>query len=650
MDTAVHFHFGWIDWSVVALYLVFTTWVGHALRGKQGTIRDFFLGGRTLPWQAVTGSIIATEISALTFIGVPGTVFAIEGDFTYLLWGLGSVIARFAVGYWLVPIYYQKEIYSPYDFMGARLGAAIKNLVTSLFSLGAILGQSVRVLVTAIVLKVVTGMPIELCIVVIGIFAVVWTLMGGMRTVIWTDVVQFFLFIGGGLLALIWLICSVSGGWGQIAEANQEAEYYQFEWKGGNPDRQPGYLVTQPDGGEPLRTIAIEKSADGKPAVIGLPSVVDGQVVVLIPTQVLNSDQLMDFEWKGGDLKEGEVWPEQVVLRRHSETKEPLLLGVPEFNSEGEFQVRTVESSIPAKLRTENKMQVWEARFWNSETKSYLSFTIWIALLAMPFQNFAAFGTDQLMAQRIFCCKNEKDARKAIVWSSISLLITLLMLMVSAGLYTWYQNQAISPSEFSSFVEDQNNVFPVWIVTVLPAGLAGLLIAGAFAAAISSLDSILAALSQTTLSAALGRDRFEQESGSRRMVWYSRIAVIVWGIILVIVGILLNVVYQMGEKDLINFAFGMVAYTYGPILGILLLAIFRVPRSTLGIFIGATISVALVAFLRPDIYKLLTAFGIENSGSPVKFPYPWFFPLNAGITFFCGWIFGVLKKRPAAAD
>ncbi|MEM7011112.1 MAG: hypothetical protein AAF585_06470 [Verrucomicrobiota bacterium] len=575
----MHHFFSWIDWGVVLLYLAFTTLVGHALRGKQGTIRDFFLGGRTLPWQAVSGSIIATEISALTFIGVPGTVFAVSGDFTYLQWALGSVIARFAVGYWLVPLYYQREIYSPYDFMGERLGVIVKNLVTVLFSLGAILGQSVRVMVTALILKVVTGLEIELCIGIIGVFAIGWTLMGGMRTVIWTDVVQFFLFVGGGLLALIWLIAGVDGGWKAIDEGSRQAEIIEF--------------VTE-DGGDPqFQTIYQVQTESG--------------VQRTIP------------------LGEG--------------------IGVVEGEGENVRIIRGDGSEITAAIIHRNKMKLWELRFKDPKTQGYLIFTLWIALLAMPFQNFAAFGTDQLMAQRMFCCKNESDARKAIVWSSVSIFITILMLLVSAGLYVWYQQRPITESEFNLFIDDKNNVFPVWITKVLPVGLSGLLIAGAFAAAISSLDSILAALSQTTLSAVYGRERFEEESGSKRMVWISRAMVCGWGVALVGVAILLHVVYEMGEKNLIGFAFRMVAYTYGPMLGILLLAVLPVKRSTLGIIIGTVISVALAAYAMPDVYNLLTKLGGENSGSPVKIPFPWFFPLNAAITFLCGWGLGCIQKR-----
>ncbi len=579
----VHHFFTGLDWLVVFVYLAGTTWVGHTLRGKQGTIRDFFLGGRSLPWPAVTGSIIATEISALTFIGVPGTVFAVTGDFTYLQWGIGSIIARFAVGYWLVPLYYEKEIYSPYDFMGNRLGLAIKKLVTVLFSLGAILGQSVRVLVTAIILKVVTGVPIPTCILIIGLFAIGWTLMGGMRTVIWTDVVQFFLFVGGGLIALIWLIGGIEGGWGEISQENRQAQTIEFVWQ--------------------------EKTI--KETVY--------------------------------QVREGEEAVSMVAVERDAKTKKPTLTGVVIGGEKPQVQIGG--QTVAGTFKQRDKMKVWQLNARDAETGRYLSFTLWIALLAMPFQNFAAFGTDQLMAQRMFCCKNAGDARKAILWSSVSQLITILMLLVSAGLYAWYQQRAISPSEFGLFVEDENNVFPVWITKVLPAGLSGLLIAGAFAAAISSLDSILAALSQTTLSLIHGREKFEHEQGSAKMVWHSRIMVVSWGLALSLFAIVLNVIYQMGEKNLIDLAFRMVAYTYGPMLGILLLAILPVRSNTLGIILGSIVSVLFAALVLPDLYNLLKAMGFENAKSPFAgIPFPWFYPLNAAVTFFFGWIF--TKFRP----
>ena len=95
-----------VDWAVVFGYLLLTTWVGHLMRGKQANIKDFFLGGRSLPWTAVSGSIIATEISGVTFIGVPGTVMALQGDFTYLQWAIGSIVARIFVGLFFVGLFF----------------------------------------------------------------------------------------------------------------------------------------------------------------------------------------------------------------------------------------------------------------------------------------------------------------------------------------------------------------------------------------------------------------------------------------------------------------------------------------------------------------------------------------------------------------
>ncbi|TVP78532.1 MAG: hypothetical protein EA353_08090 [Puniceicoccaceae bacterium] len=513
---AIETSFTGLDWSVVIVYMILTTWIGHALSGRNATIREFFLGGRSLPWWAVSGSMIATEISALTFIGVPGGVFAMQGDWTYLQWGVGSVIARFAVAYWLVPLYFKEEIYSPYDYMGSRLGEGVKRLVTGLFSLGAILGQSVRVLVTALILETVTGLSTEACIIAIGVFAVLWTLLGGMRTVIWTDVIQFGVFIFGGLLAFGWLVGTL--GWETIWEINASAG---------------------PDGS-------------------------------------INKFKVFDFT------------------------------------------------------------PPWESPL--------LHYTFWVAVFAMPFQNFAAFGTDQLNAQRIFCCGSEKDAKKAVIWSSLSLITTLLMLAVGSGLFAWYAVQGLSPDEALRFAENPNFVFPVWITTVLPAGLTGLILAGAFAAAISSLDSVLAALSQTSLSALYGREKLEKEADGKVMVFRSRVAVILWAVLLSGVAVLLAGGYAESEnKNLIDLAFGMVAYTYGPLLGVLLAAILPGRRSVRGLYAGVVVSILIVAWVRPELGQLLTAVGFVGlaeilEGLRPGIAFPWFYPINAAITFLGGYL------------
>ena len=227
--TSISAKFTWIDWAIVVGYLAFTTYLGAKLAGRQATIRDFFLGGRKLPWYAVSGSIIATEISALTFIGVPFLVFKPEGNFTYLQLGVfGSFFARIIVGYVLVPVYYKREIYSPYDYMGNQLGGRVRSMTTVLFAFGGMLAQSARVYLTAEVLLVVmrdqlttlagnTGIPaLAWSIIIIGAVSVAWTLIGGITTVIWTDVILFLVFLLGAFVALGTIAVQLPGGWGEM--------------------------------------------------------------------------------------------------------------------------------------------------------------------------------------------------------------------------------------------------------------------------------------------------------------------------------------------------------------------------------------------------------------------------------------------------
>lgn len=512
---SIHGHFTLLDWGILFGYLILTTIVGHTLRGKQSTIKDFFLAGRSLPWPAVCASIIATEISALTFIGVPGMVFAAGGNFTYLQWAIGSIAARFIVGIFFVKVFYEREIFSPYDYMAGRLGPGVKALTTAMFTLGSILGQSVRVLVTALILKTVTPLDMTSSILVITVFAIGWTLMGGMTTVIWTDAMQFCLFLFSGCLALWWVLTSLNGGWSQYVEVGSEAGKFTLL-----------NLTTDPD----------------------------------------------------------------------------------------------------------------------------VQFTLWVGILAMPFQNLAAFGTDQLNAQRMFCCRNAGDARKAIMFSSLSQVITILMLMVGVGLFVWYQQHPPMPAEAASFKKDADNVFPVWITTVLPPGLTGLVLAGAFAAAISSLDSALAALSQTTLSLFYGnRDLSDVDHG--QMMFQSRVVVVLWGIALAGATLVLYVIKEVGHIDILSLAFGMVAYTYGPMLGIFLLALAGVPARIQGLWLGVTLSVLLTLLVRPDLYVILRSMELitEETMMAVRpeISFVWLYPVTCILTIACGALLNRIPKISA---
>jgi len=286
----------------------------------------------------------------------------------------------------------------------------------------------------------------------------------------------------------------------------------------------------------------------------------------------------------------------------------------------------------------------------NLTTDPAVGFTLWVAIIAVPFQNLSAFGVDQLNAQRMFCCRDAGDARKAMIASSAALLLTTLMLFVGTALYAYYEPMRAAGTEPAIFHEDGNFVYPVWIVTELPAGLRGLILAGIFAAAISSLDSILAALSQTTLS--LIRDRKKDDNhGDSQDLFLSRVLVLVWGILLAAFAVELDGL--RGKVNVVVLAFGMISYTTGPMLGMFLAALLTPRASAKGLSLGFALSFALVAYLRPDFYQILLNFdlitleqveplsGLEVMGEKLQITIntAWAWPVTVFLTWGCGLLF-----------
>lgn len=214
--------FTWIDWCVVAAFMLATTWIGHRLRGRGGDLDVFFLGGRNLPWWAVSISLIATQTSALTFIAVPAAIYREGGDFRYLQMIAGFILGNMIMAATLIRPYYQMKTASPYDYLEGRLGRPTAQLSRVMFLVAIVLSQSVRLLSTALILSVVTGMDMATAIAVIVAFAIIWTWMGGITTVIWTDVVQFVVLIAGALLVLFFALGYVPGGFPEVVRIADE--------------------------------------------------------------------------------------------------------------------------------------------------------------------------------------------------------------------------------------------------------------------------------------------------------------------------------------------------------------------------------------------------------------------------------------------
>jgi len=487
--------FTWIDWSVVAGYFIFTTWLATALAGKQSTMRDFFLGGRKLPWYAVSGSIIATETSALTFVIVPFIVFNTgpEGNLKYLQLGLfGSIFARIIVGYLLVPAYYEREIYSPYDYMGNRLGNGVRSMTTVLFAVGGMLSQSARVYLTAEVLLVVLNdqltwlsdhvglFPLGWAIVLIAIVAIVWTLIGGIATVIWTDVLLFLLFLAGAVIALFTVAANLDGGFREMIDVGWNAR------------------ETTP--------------------IVG--------------------------EW-------------------------------------GKFT------------------------FFDFSHSPTRAFTIWTAVIASTWGGIGPYGTDQLIVQRLFCCKGPKEARWAIIGSAAGQFVTATVALVGIGLFAYYRVHPLTGDALELFKENGNRIFLIFIVEVIPVGLKGLIIAAIFAAAVSSLTSILAALSQTVMSAfyqpmrekilasrGIAHDP-ESDHEDRHGLRVGRFMVFGWGVVLSLMAYVAWLVSKE-YRSILDLGLALAGYTHGALLAGFLLAFLPLKVNGRGLLFSGPLSVLCV--------------------------------------------------------
>ncbi|MFI3282378.1 MAG: hypothetical protein SNG10_02470, partial [Rikenellaceae bacterium] len=422
-------------------------------------VNDFFKGGNNLPWWAVSLSIIATKTSVATFIAVPAFVFSATGDMSYIQMTIGFILGNLLFVFVLLKEYYEENIYSPYDFIQNRLGKSVSQLARLFFMLGATLSQGVRLVGTGLVLSVITGLDSLHCIVIVAMFAVAWSYIGGIATVVWTDVIQFVIFISGALFALYFAMGGVPGGFGEI--------------------------------------IAI---ADAKAKLVLL-------------------DLSMD------------------------------------------------------------------------PTKTY---TLWVGILGSTFFEFGSDAIDQVTTQRALCCKDIKEARKAVAFSAVGAATTWIMLLVGLSLVAFYHINPLPADVAAAMTTEPDKVFPYFVMTQLPDGVSGLIIAAMFAAGISTLDSALAALSQTSVMgvAPLIFPRMKEFS-DRKIVRISKWAIVGWGMVLTLLGCFFSTTQSQG---LLSLGFKMPGYVYGILIGIAFLSLMRKGRFG-AILVGSICSVSFILWL-----------------------------------------------------
>ncbi len=458
-DVTASGHFSVLNWTILAVFLLGTTVFGELVKSKDKGLDGFFRGGKQLPWWAVSLSLIATKTSVATFIAVPAFVFSMQGDLTYLQMTIGFALGNVLFVFVLLREYYKENIYSPYEFIQKRLGVKVSQLSRTFFMLGATMSQGVRLLGTALVLSVITGQSTIVCIAIIAGFAIAWSYIGGITTVVWTDAVQFIIFIFGALFALIYAVGDIPGGLGEMMSiADQKAKL-----------------------------------------------------------------SLLDL------------------------------------------------SLDPHK-----------------------TYTLWVGVLGCTFFEFGSNAVDQVVTQRALCCKNLHEARKAVGFSVVGVITTWIMAFVGIGLVAYYHVNPLSPELSEAISKEPDRIFPYYVVNALPEGISGLIIAAMFAAGISTLDSALTALSQTSVMG-IGSILFPglKTMPEKKVVKISKLAIIVWG------GILALLAYTFSffqDGGLLALGFKVPGYAYGTLIGIAFLALMR--KGTFSsILIGSVLAVIAIALM-----------------------------------------------------
>lgn len=474
--------FGPIDWLIVGAYFALVTLIGHRLSARQVNVGEYFLGSRSLPWWTVSASIVSTTVSGVTFIGVPAIVFAEGGDFRYLQFCLAGFISKWIFGHWILPKLYAGAYSSPYDYIRDRLGAGLGQLAALLFFVGAVLSQGVRIYAVALVLELLTGLDFAWCVSLSVGVAVATTWMGGVRAVVWTDVVQFLMLIAGGCVAI-------------------------------------GFISQDYPGGVPALLSAAGEA--GKTRMLDL-------------------------------------------------SLDPLA-----------------------------------------------SYTIWAGVFAMPFQNLAAYGADQLNTQRMLCCRSISEARRALYVSNIGEGVVLLFLLAGVALWGFYTREPLDPRFAAMVAETNDRIFPAFILSEMPAGLRGFMVAAIFAAAMAS--PVLSALSETTLTMFHRGHRAGSLSDADAVI-LSRALVALWGAALAGFAIML----RGTDEGLIPLAFAMTSYTYGGLLGLFLMSAF-VPRTYVRHPRLGVAAAALTVVLIDNV----AALGLADTGKILAFP--WLFPLGLAV-------------------
>lgn len=480
-----------IDWLVLALYFAALAGSGwyFARREQKGT-EDYFLGGRRMPVWAVAVSIVATSMSAASFVGVPEQGY--QGDLTYLATNIGMVIAAIIVAGVFIPAFYAKRVQTIYELLEDRGGVIAVRSASAMFMIGRVMASGARIYIGAIPASLVLfgvedGLEPGNLLIAVGVLTtvgVLYTLVGGIASVIWTDVVQMGVLLGACGLAIVLILSRIPVGPGEIVEA---------------------LSVGKPDG----------------------------------------SSKLLLFD-----------------------------LG---FRENG-FDFAS-------------------------------AFTLPAAIIGFTLMGVASYGTDHDLVQRMLTCKDAKSGSRSVIAGILfGIPSVALFLIVGLLLYVYYQRPDLMGQAARPAPDDSRQVFLSFIINEMPAGLTGLMMAGLFAAGLSSLNSAINAMGSAFIN-----DFYRPMRPGRDEKHYlraGRFGVAGWGIVL---GLFAGfcVYWQMEDGrvsqggTLLTFALQVMTFAYSGLLGVFLTVLLTKRGNSWSCVWALVVGFVAVAVMNPALWSIV---------------------------------------------
>lgn len=516
-----------IDLIVILAYFATIMGIGLSQRSKSGSLEGFTLGNREIAWWAVLASILAAEISAGTFFGAPGEGFALR-NYTYIQLMAGYLLARVIVSAVFTPAYYRHGVVSVYEFLEIRFGPKTRRWSSALFLVTRVLASGTRLWVPTVLLVLawktfvnpgVTPMGefwlYAAALVGITVLTSVYTALGGIRAVIWTDVIQvviLFSALGFGL----WYLLSSTGGWHTL------------------------------------------------------------QATILSPAVI---------DWGKPDPSVPGAW-----------------------------------GWVKGVLETE--------------------YTVWAALFGSTFVTLATHGTDQDMVQRMLTARNKHQSAKATILSGIAdIPVNLMVLSIGILLFAYYQqhSEIVLPKNFKG-TTDSSQAFPFFILTAMPAGLRGLVIAGVLATAMGSLSTALNSLATSYV-----RDFhfrwFGEPPDDAGRVRILRLGTVLFAAFLISVALATAWIKAHNPSlRIIPIILGIFGYTYGSLLGVFMVGLFTKSRgSDLGnriAMLAGLVAVGYLSGLDIDLAKLADSASTWKHADWVPvIEFPWRIMFGTIVTF-----------------